>query len=355
VDFSTLEAQLSQRPEIRAITLVNAYPWGRNANSPIAFARTPDVAASTVIGARKAVGHDYFLTLDLDLLAGRAFDRAQDGGGPAVGADGNILLVVDEAYSRALGFATPQAAVDQTIYLPGSGARDASTPLPPARIIGVTETEMTQLEAGNSEGSVYLLNTAPAAGRLVPLVRVAPSDVDATVAAITEVWDMLAPDFPVNIRFLDQLFEQRFRPFAQASLALVLLGSSSLMVSITGLVGMAMHVAGRRRHEISIRKILGSSTARVLGLILWGFSKPVLIGNLIAWPFAYVAAQAYLRAFSEQIALTPTPFVFSLVATLLVAGLTVGIQAIRAAQVKPAAGIVRGCLPVMSEETGLRP
>jgi hypothetical protein len=43
-----------------------------------------------------------------------------------------------------------------------------------------------------------------------------------------------------------------------------------------------VHVAARRRHEIGVRKTLGASTPRVLRLMVWDFSKPVLVGNLVA-------------------------------------------------------------------------
>ena len=71
-------------------------------------------------------------------------------------------------------------------------------------------------------------------------------------------------------------------------------------------------------------------------MLLRDFSKPVLIANIIAWPFAYLAGQIYYNLFTERAEWSPLPFVLSLVVTLAVAWLAVSTQAFRAATVKPA-------------------
>jgi putative ABC transport system permease protein len=74
----------------------------------------------------------------------------------------------------------------------------------------------------------------------------------------------------------------------------------------------------------------------MIALLLGSFSKPVLIANLIAWPAGYFAARAYLNQFSDSIALTPWPFVLSVVITLAIAWLAVMGQTLRAARTTPA-------------------
>jgi putative ABC transport system permease protein len=71
-------------------------------------------------------------------------------------------------------------------------------------------------------------------------------------------------------------------------------------------------------------------------LLLAGFSKPVLVANLLAWPAGYVAARIYLNQFSEPIALTAWPFALSTVVTLAIASFAVLGQTVRAARTSPA-------------------
>ena len=104
-----------------------------------------------------------------------------------------------------------------------------------------------------------------------------------------------------------------------------------------GLIGMGTHVAVRRRHEIGVRKTLGASTRQIAVMLLKDFSKPVVAANIIAWPLAYLAANAYLNVFIHRIALSAAPFAASLAITVLIAWAAVGTQAFRAARVRPAA------------------
>jgi hypothetical protein len=44
-----------------------------------------------------------------------------------------------------------------------------------------------------------------------------------------------------------------------------------------------------------------------------GRPKPVLVANLIAWPFAFFAGRLYFNLFTQRATMTPRPFVVSLV------------------------------------------
>ena len=74
----------------------------------------------------------------------------------------------------------------------------------------------------------------------------------------------------------------------------------------------------------------------VLAMLLIDFAKPVLIANLIAWPFAWFVGHQYLDKFTLRGEITIWPFAASLVVTVGVAWAAVAIQALRAASVKPA-------------------
>jgi putative ABC transport system permease protein len=141
---------------------------------------------------------------------------------------------------------------------------------------------------------------------------------------------------PVSRRFLDEIFDESYETFGRMNQLFTTLALMAFFISIVGLLDMAIQVVNRRRHEIGIRKTLGASASQLVRLMLKDFGKPVVIANLIAWPLAFLAANIYLSVFMHRIALTPLPFVLSLVLMLLVAWLTVGGQALKSSRVRPA-------------------
>jgi putative ABC transport system permease protein len=71
-------------------------------------------------------------------------------------------------------------------------------------------------------------------------------------------------------------------------------------------------------------------------LLLIDFAKPVLLANVLVWPFAFVAADHYLEAFTERIGLTPVPFLLTFAATLAIAWIMIGTHVMHASNMRPA-------------------
>ena len=168
------------------------------------------------------------------------------------------------------------------------------------------------------------------------VARVAAADIDGALERIDAAWRELAPGVAISRRFLDEIFERAYAQYARINQLFGTLAVMAFAICVAGLFGMAIFVAGRRRHEIGVRKTLGGSTTQMIRLLLVGFSRPVLAANLIAWPAGYFAARAYLNQFSESIDLTPWPFVLSVLITVAIAWLAVVGQTLRAARTTPA-------------------
>ena len=81
--------------------------------------------------------------------------------------------------------------------------------------------------------------------------------------------------------------------------------------------------------------MLGASTGKIVQLLVWQFTRPVLIANLIAWPVAWWVMRDWLNGFDSRIALTPLPFLLAGGLALLIAILTIGAHSFRVARTNP--------------------
>jgi putative ABC transport system permease protein len=109
----------------------------------------------------------------------------------------------------------------------------------------------------------------------------------------------------------------------------------AILISCLGLFGLAAFTAERRLKEIGIRKVLGSSEMGIVYLLSGDFNKIVFVAILIALPISYVVARYWLADFAFKVQLQAWYFIASGILAMVIAWLTVGVQAIKASRVNP--------------------
>ncbi len=321
-----IQSRLAAHPAVLAASYDSYPPFYQTTSETAEFAQSPDPMATRFVAQGRNVYADYFTTQGVRILAGRDFSHDRDD---------SLSVIIDEETARLMGYA-PHEAIGQSLYRVaaqyGVAGEDG---LPPEHVvIGVVETAPMDLMAGGPENYAYVMRPFSMGFALVRLSR---HDVAGGLEHIRTVWRDFDPGGqPANPRFLDEFFDTYFRFFRMVLVACAGLAGVALFIAAMGLFGMASFVVQRRVREIGVRKVLGASTPRVLGMMLWDFSKPVIVANLIAWPAAWIAARAYLNLFVTRIELTIWPFLAALAVSLLIAWLAVGAHALRAASVKPA-------------------
>jgi putative ABC transport system permease protein len=275
------------------------------------------------------VGEEFFTVFEMELLAGRSFSRERGEditAGGAFDSTRTVNIVVDRALIEELGFESPALAIDELIY---EIATDPPTPL---RIIGVIESKPLHFVGLGATSNIYAFDL----DMENEIVRISHAGVSTGLASIDELWDRLSPNMSLSSYFVDDLFEESYENFGRANYIFSALALFALLISAMGLAATAVHVGSQRIHEIGVRKTMGATTAQIIAMLLRDFGNPVLIANIIAWPFAYIAARAYLGVFLHQIDLTLWPFVAGLLVTTLVAWITVGGLVLRVSSVRPA-------------------
>lgn len=328
----TLRRELQALEHVSSVTSMARPPWSGVNVLPLA-ASPAAVAQRSAIW--QTVGQDFFATFGIELVAGRVFDAARgDDALPFLGdtAQPNNV-VVDRTLARDLGFASPQAAVGELVYIPRElTAGFGGTAAQPLRIIGVVEDRLLTLTGAGARGSVYSFATP------LPfqVVRIARPHVSGTLAEIDALWKRLVPSVALRRRFVHDIFAEKSAGHTRVNQALTVLTLFAYATAAIGLYSMAKLGARRRMREIAVRKVLGATTATVAALLLASFARPIVAASVAALPAGYVAARAYLNAFVEPIALGVLPFALCLGITLAVVGCTVLAEVTRAARSRPA-------------------
>ena len=109
----------------------------------------------------------------------------------------------------------------------------------------------------------------------------------------------------------------------------------AILICCLGLFGLAAFSAEQRVKEIGVRKVLGASVSGIVGLLSKDFLKLVFVAIVIASPLAWYIMNKWLQDFAYRVDISWWVFVVAGIGAVLIAFITIGFQAIRAATVNP--------------------
>lgn len=263
------------------------------------------------------VSEDYFATLGMPLLGGRALseDFATD---HSAGFSATVQTqiggaILNATAARAFGFADPAAAVGADLYSEGmfQGLLYRSD----FNVVGVVADAHFQSVRSDIAPVIFLLQDM----RNVMIVKLAADADESVLAAIDRLWQQQIPEFPIQRAFLQDSYSAFYSSENRTFALFVGLSAVAIMVACLGLYALAAFVAERRTKEISIRKVLGATVASIARLLAWDFSRLVLLANLIAWPLAWWAMQQWLANFAYRTDIHIGIFLFAGLATFVMA------------------------------------
>jgi putative ABC transport system permease protein len=308
---------LAAAPSIAAVAQSDATPFEGSVS--LTMVRLPDSAERMSLRSWN-VGPDYPKVYQMKLLAGRflskthARDKLRHDGSPA-----NVLIGANAA--RRFSY-TPQQAIGKALHM----GKSVLT------IVGVVATQRLDGPQEQTFPTIFL-NSDPSMNEIS--VRIRSGNAQGALAAIDRTWHHFAPNAAINRYFLDDPFNHLFKASERRGRMFAVFVAISIFVASLGLYGLAAFAAQRRTQEIGVRKVFGANARDIVWLLLWQFSLPVLIANLIAWPVAWYYLSGWLEGFATRITLSPVYFMAVGLAALIIAWLTVSAHALKAARATP--------------------
>jgi putative ABC transport system permease protein len=167
------------------------------------------------------------------------------------------------------------------------------------------------------------------------LVRLAPGNAQDALRTLEQVWERVIPDRPFAATFLDESLDDLYHAEIRLGKVIAAFSLLAVIIACLGLFGLAAFTAERRTKEIGIRRVLGASVRNLVALLTKDFLVLVLVAAVVAVPVAYYAMIRWLSDFAYRISMSPLLFIGVTLLALVVAFLTVGFQAYRAATLDP--------------------
>ena len=247
----------------------------------------------------------------------------------------SVNVVVNEMMLDKLGFSNPsERMTSEKMVSENFQFYDYSTDEQPRTytIVGVIPSQNFRGFHNQVKAMVFVMS--PDTYRSASL-RIQSRDIQATLAAVEQTWDEVVPEYPIQLRFLNETFDDVFKIYSAMTQTLTGFAFLAMTLSMVGLFGLAAFMVEQRTKEIGIRKVMGASLVQIIRLLMWQFSKPIMWASAIALPLAYLASNFYLDFFADRLPMPGLFIAIAGVAGLFLSWAIVSVHAMKIANTNP--------------------
>ncbi|RAJ10553.1 putative ABC transport system permease protein [Chitinophaga skermanii] len=262
---------------------------------------------------------DFLKTMDIQLGQGRNF-AFQTG-------DQYSAVMVNEAFIKKIGLKNPLGKkVEFKIDQQGTKAQ--------RQIVGVVKDFHIYSLQHKIEPLILLM---PPVREMEDnlFVRFKKGQIPEALAWLKKVYAQFDHENPFSYTFVDENFAKQYKSEQQQSQVLLIFTALAVFIACLGLFGLAAFMAEQRTKEIGIRKTLGASVQNIVGMLSADFMKLVFIAVLLALPLAWWAMSKWLQSFAYHVQISWWIFIIAGLLAFIVALMTIGYQAVKAATVNP--------------------
>jgi predicted permease len=350
--YRTLEERLSVLPGVERASISSTVPFGmitldkkvqRGGANPAPDAKPATAAEGLAFSANwNSVGADYFKTIGLPLLRGRAFNMAE-----AMHQTSPKVAIIDEVLAKKLwpdGDALGQQIqfAERDLTQAKSGGDETKTQI---EVVGITPYTRQNLFEKDPSGTLYLPFAGGFQSNVFFHIKFAPNagrDIGATADLIRRTVREVDAAVPVlSLKTFAQHLESNLELWiVRAGAALFsIFGGLALLLATVGVYGVKAYSVARRTREIGIRMALGAQRETVQWMILREGSVMLASGVLLGLLLAAGTGKLISGMLYNVGALDPLAFTIAPIVLAAAALLATWLPARRATRISPMAAL----------------
>lgn len=317
IQRESFKNQVQQLASVKNTTLSGYFPTPSSRSDSSFFEEGAMEQENALQMQHWRVDYDYVSTLDLEIIAGRDFDRKFK--------TDSLSVVINESAVAVLGV-TPEEALGKRV------TDDLGEENPRFyTVIGVVKN--FHYESLRENIGALGLMIGDYSNALA--VKINAGDYASTISSIENIWKTMAPGQIFDYYFIEEQFNATYEAEQRLGKIFITFTLLSILIACLGLFGLAAFNAEKRTKEVGIRKVLGANVSQITYKLSIDFLKLVLIAILVSLPLAWYAMSKWLEDFEYRIEIGWGVFALATFLAITVSILTVSFQGIKAAIVNP--------------------
>jgi putative ABC transport system permease protein len=142
-------------------------------------------------------------------------------------------------------------------------------------------------------------------------------------SGVEKIWKKAYPNLPFEYYYQDNVFDQYIKGFDQVSDVMGAASVIMIVISISGIFGLALLILGRKMKEISVRKVLGASIGNIIYLINKEFIFAIGFAILFGLPVSWWLVRTMFNQITPESVVTLYPLIVSFIALIVMTAVSV--------------------------------
>ncbi|HYC84799.1 MAG TPA: FtsX-like permease family protein, partial [Chryseosolibacter sp.] len=305
--------ELLQHPQVVAATYANRLPPNLDWSSVF---KSVDTGEENLLSIY-LVDHDAARTMGFEMVSGRFFSKDFP--------TDTSAFILNEAAAKQLGWESVEGKklISRFNSLEGKQIEG----------IGVVRNFNFETLKNNIRPLIFILGSEPNAEMGI---RLRGENVIESVRLVETTWKKYAPEAPFEYSFVDDNFDAKFSAEKRMGEVFIIFTVLAIAIACLGLFGLVTFSAEHRAKEIGVRKVMGAKVSQIVWLLTTDFARLVLIAFVLAIPITwYSMNEFWLEGFAYRIDFSVWVAVLAGGISLMVAVITICVQAIQAAYRNP--------------------
>lgn len=310
----SFKTEMLRIPGIQALTFSSTTPMNLDWRNGVDYEGKTDYTKGIQICC-SYVDYDFLDVFGLELIAGRNFSRDM-----AIDAIPEQSFIINETAAKQLGWENP------------IGKRMRFSQRKMGSVIGVVK-DFHNLPLSLRIEPVALMLTDT--NKLLLSIKIHSENMQETLSAVEKTWNTFSNGWPFEYEFMDNAYAAMYKSEILMKNQLRFFSALAIFLSCFGFFGLVSFIVERRTKEIGIRKILGASAYEIIALFSRGFTKQIMLANIIAWPIAYFFMNKWLQNFEYRTHIGIWVFMAATALSVLISFITIFSQTYKAAVANP--------------------
>ena len=136
-------------------------------------------------------------------------------------------------------------------------------------------------------------------------------------SSVANIWKTTFPDMPFDYYYQDTIFDEHFIGFTRVAQIMSAASLIMIIVSVSGIFGLALLILGKKMKEISIRKVLGAGMSNISFQVIKEFLSAIGIAFLAGFPISYLLVKSIFMQVSPESQISFLPLVTTLLGLIV--------------------------------------